>query len=535
MITIKKHDKEILQATIDSEKSVIEQLKKAYEQALKDINDQLAGLMSRADSDRQYVVYQKEYQKALQAQISGILDQLNAKEFDSVADYLNECYKDGFISVLYSLNKQGIPLIMPIDQQRVVQAVQLDSKISKGLYTRLGEDIKSLKKTISQQISRGLAGGMSYGEIARNIANSSRAGYNNAIRISRTEGSRIQNTAAMDAARKSKELGCDTKKQWLATLDGDTRKSHAQVDGEIKDLDEPFSNGLMYPGDPDGRAAEVVNCRCALAEVASWTLDEKELERLQRNAEFFGLDKSDSFEDFKKKYLQIAPEEYNKINNGLQKFTYKEAVDIAEAEHFAKQLGITADYSKFDISVANEVNKSLTNFYRDYGDLHALGVLDEVKIYPKRLDAVACYVPSLKWACFKNVKAKNALKNMFTNAQENYTLGFWTSGDAVHAINHEFGHAVGAIVKKDIRKYNNIEIIYKKAYHELYGNEIWANAIREGETYEDYLSRCLKAKEAGFSYYGFRNASEFIAEAISGYYGGNESALIKSVIDIIKG
>ena len=363
MITIKKHDKEILQATIDSEKAVIKQIKQAYEQALKDINDQLAGLMSRADSDRQYVVYQKEYQEALQAQISGILDQLNAKEFDSVADYLNECYKDGFISALYSLNKQGIPLIMPIDQRQVVQAVQLDSKISKGLYTRLGEDIKSLKKTISRQISRGLAGGMSYGEIARNIANSSRTGYNNAIRISRTEGNRIQNTAAMDAARKSKELGCDTKKQWLATLDGDTRKSHAQVDGEIKDLDEPFSNGLMYPGDPDGRAAEVVNCRCALAEVAAWALDEKELERLQRNAEFFGIDKTESLEQYRSKYLQIYrssgkagdSDGYTTIDEVIP-FDFSDNSKIqAEIQYFFKKYAYAEEEHAIVISPTNQL------------------------------------------------------------------------------------------------------------------------------------------------------------------------------------
>ena len=32
-----------------------------------------------------------------------------------------------------------------------------------------------------------------------------------------------------------------------------------------------------------------------MAEVAAWALDEKELKRLQRNAEFFGIDKTESF------------------------------------------------------------------------------------------------------------------------------------------------------------------------------------------------------------------------------------------------
>jgi len=30
-------------------------------------------------------------------------------------------------------------------------------------------------------------------------------------------------------------------------------------------IDQPFTNGLMYPLDPSGSAAEVINCRCVLA------------------------------------------------------------------------------------------------------------------------------------------------------------------------------------------------------------------------------------------------------------------------------
>lgn len=50
-----------------------------------------------------------------------------------------------------------------------------------------------------------------------------------------------------------------------------------KVDGEIREIDEKFSNGLMFPGDPSGGAAEVVNCRCSLLERARWTLDEADL------------------------------------------------------------------------------------------------------------------------------------------------------------------------------------------------------------------------------------------------------------------
>ena len=121
----------------------------------------------------------------------------------------------------------------------------------------------------------------------------------------------------MDACHKAQEKGCDVLKQWDATLDGNTRESHSQVDGEIRELDKPFSNGLMFPGDPSGGAAEVINCRCALLQRASWELDEEELEELKKRAEFFELDKSDSFEEYKQKYLRAAEE--SQVEDILQK------------------------------------------------------------------------------------------------------------------------------------------------------------------------------------------------------------------------
>ena len=59
-------------------------------------------------------------------------------------------------------------------------------------------------------------------------------------------------------------MGIKVRKEWLATLDGRTRHSHAMLDGEKVDNEKKFSNGCMFPGDPNGPAAEVYNCRCTL-------------------------------------------------------------------------------------------------------------------------------------------------------------------------------------------------------------------------------------------------------------------------------
>lgn len=56
--------------------------------------------------------------------------------------------------------------------------------------------------------------------------------------------------------------------QWIATRDSRTRHSHAAVDGVIVPTGGTWNVGgheMAYPGDPNGPASEVVNCRCAVA------------------------------------------------------------------------------------------------------------------------------------------------------------------------------------------------------------------------------------------------------------------------------
>lgn len=258
-------------------------------------------------------IYQKKYQEALQKQVDGVLDKMHVDQYSTISDYLKQCYEDGFVGTMYNLHGQGIPLIMPIDQEAMVMAVQLDSKISKGLYSHLGEDVTRLKKRITTHVTRGISSGMTYAQVAQQISASMMGAYTNpggslayAMRIARTEGHRIQVQSTMNACQNAKDMGADVVKQWDSTLDGRTRPSHQKVDGEIRELDEPFSNGLMFPGDPAGGAGEVVNCRCALLQRARWALDADELDTLQERAKFFGLDKTDNFDDFKAKYLQAA-------------------------------------------------------------------------------------------------------------------------------------------------------------------------------------------------------------------------------------
>ena len=209
------------------------------------------------------------------------------------------------------MHGQGVPLIMPIDQAAAVKAIQTDSKISEGLYEALGVDTKKLKKTISNEITRGIAEGMSNYEISRNITFATKAPLSRARTIARTESHRIAQASTFNAQKSAKAKGADVVKQWDSTMDGDTRPTHRKLDGQIRELDEPFEmdgESAMYPGD-FGDPAEDCNCRCVSLQRAKWALNEGELETLKERAKFFGLDKTEDFADFKKKYLKAAKKE----------------------------------------------------------------------------------------------------------------------------------------------------------------------------------------------------------------------------------
>lgn len=319
-------EKEVQQSLLDSEAAALKELEKQYAAALKDIREKVKLFQADIDlldqalsqdgldettrallqSQKRSKIYQQNYQRALQGQVSGILDKMHGDNYGTIDKYLNGCYETGYVGTMYSIAGQGVPLVIPVDQAAAVKAVLTDSKVSNGLYNALGVDLAKLKKSIAQEISRGIASSLSYADIARNISSVSKAPLSRAKTIARTEGHRIQQTSSRDAQYAAKKKGADVLKQWDAALDGRTRDSHARVDGEIRELDEKFSNGLMFPGDPSGGAAEVVNCRCTSNTRARWALDDEELQTLKERAEYFGLDKTENFEDFKQKYLKAA-------------------------------------------------------------------------------------------------------------------------------------------------------------------------------------------------------------------------------------
>lgn len=304
-----KWEKQVQQSLLKDEQGVLRILRQMYAAVLREAQDRSAVFSARiaADPADTAAVYQLRYQKALEKQLEDILQGFAEENFTAIQDYLDRCYTNGFTGAMYSIHRQGIPVITPIDQENVVRAVTLDSKISVPMYTRLGNNIAQLKTAIAAEVTRGIASGAAWHDTAARIADSGNVSAGNAMRIARTEGHRIACEAQMDACRAAAEAGADIVKQWDSTMDGRTRQHHKDLHGQIRTLEEPFEisgRKAQYPG-AFGRPEEDIHCRCALLQRARWALSDAQLQALRETDAAKELASASGFEDFKGKYLEM--------------------------------------------------------------------------------------------------------------------------------------------------------------------------------------------------------------------------------------
>ena len=303
-----KKEKELLKLQLLNEKNLIKDLKKAYSQALNDIQNKLKVLMSQEEI--QSKIYRKQYLKALETQLSGIIDVLEGNNVQLITERLIEAYEDGFLGSLYIMHDYGIPLLFGIDEKKVMASV-LKPIEEMTFAQRIGQNMKEFKKTIKAEISRGIANNSTYGETAKQIQLRINESFNRSYRIANTEMGRVSSEYQYDSLLEAKNQGCEIIKQWCATLDEKTRPDHAALDGQIRKIDEYFTIGKYKALHPHGfNAPEMdISCRCTMLEKPTWALDQSELDKLKERATYYNLDKTKDFEDFKAKYLKATEKE----------------------------------------------------------------------------------------------------------------------------------------------------------------------------------------------------------------------------------
>ncbi|HDK7314615.1 TPA: minor capsid protein [Clostridium botulinum] len=131
------------------------------------------------------------------------------------------------------------------------------------LNTYGGNQIKLINETTKELtreiIEKGLINGDSTSKIIDGL--SSKIYDYSKSRAKNIAETEIHNTI-MKANAMSGEKSGFKYKTWISSRDSAVRVSHRSLDGETVKIDEPFSNGGMYPGDSRLPAKEVCRCRC---------------------------------------------------------------------------------------------------------------------------------------------------------------------------------------------------------------------------------------------------------------------------------
>lgn len=315
-----KHESEVIMAQLMSERKTLRSIEAVYEQAMKDIdrklrisdgkiNTLLSDIDSLSDEEKsilQSQIYQRKFQRSLKSQLSIMLKDLTINQYSTVNEHLKNSYHNGYIGSLYTLNMQGIPLLMPIDPYLVHRAIETDSKISEGLWQNLVDKTDLFKRRIANHISRGIATAASYKDIAVWLRVGTKASIGRTMTVARTEGNRIYNAAALDCGKGAKKRGCDLVKVWDCTLDMKTRPTHRECDGQIKELDESFKNANGEAKAPGqfGVASEDINCRCAVLIKPRWDVDKSFTKMNNETGQLEGFEDVKGYAKFKKRFWE---------------------------------------------------------------------------------------------------------------------------------------------------------------------------------------------------------------------------------------
>ena len=281
-------------------------LKKTYKQASEEVQKKLDDYLKQFkieekewrqklnDGDITKAKFQKWYSnKVMNAERWAAMRDTLAEDLTNVNEMANDLtfeIEDGLsINTSYTL----------YNADTVANLIKNDPDILKRPSLDINLDKRWNKKLFQSHITQGILQGESIDNLAKRVAlGATKQDKNAAIRNARTSTTCAQNAGRTQSYQRAVNMGIELYQVWLAALDSRTRSSHRHMDGEkvkvIKGKQVKFSNGLRYPGDPDGRAEEVWNCRCTLVT---------------------SFDENEDFSDIKERANKLDNQSYNEWKN----------------------------------------------------------------------------------------------------------------------------------------------------------------------------------------------------------------------------
>lgn len=323
------------------------------------------------------------------------------------------------------------------DRDTVERLIRDNPQLLPEAKVNIPKDQRWNQQKITSAITQGILQGESIRDIAKRMQRVSGMNRNQAITNARTITTSAENAGRINSYKRAESMGIKMKKVWLATLDGRTRDSHRNLDGEKVSVDESFSNGCGYPGDPQGPAREVYNCRCTLiAQVDGVDLDLSDTS-LRNNYKLGGM----SYEEWKNEHSKKT--ELTQVNIGRAKSVADINGILNKSGYFTTQ----CDLSGCDLDSAKSIASSYERVFNVYPQIRGkIGGVTAIDLGGSTY--ARCYLYG-----DKRIEANSSEKffgnfNKVMELYENDVKWNWhpvgTTAESI--IIHELGHAVDGLL-----------------------------------------------------------------------------------------
>ena len=297
--------------------------------------------------------------KALNADLSDVFAEnanyiMYAAEMVTGENYAFTLYNQNAVNRLIKDNPQLLPKPrVKIAKDRKWNQRVITSAVTQGILQ--GESMQNIAKRMHGEVSKGItvesiknANRMTAEQVAKAVERRIMVA---AMRTARTAVTGAENAGRLQGYKELQSNGVDIKQQWLATLDNRTRHEHRMLDGQIREIGEPFEvDGykLDFPADPKGLPRLVYNCRCTTISV----INGHEVDIDVRDKSAIG-----DYEEWKNGKKEKAEAQYEK---------YTPAKTKQEAEAFAKRFADNVNYDGVSLANANAINEQLLYLTQKY-------------------------------------------------------------------------------------------------------------------------------------------------------------------------
>lgn len=395
------------------------------------------------------------------------------------------------------------------------------------------------KKMINSQVTQGILQGESISKISKRLQNVTDMNKDSAIRNARTMTTNAENLGRIDSYKELQSQGCEIKKVWIATHDRRVRAWHEDLDGDEKNLDEPFENEygfIMQPGDYSANPANIYCCRCSLeSKIISFNGTKLDGEEVPNNQH----------------------DEYDYLNN-IEKPQRPRKSDFSNEDDYYKARELYREKKEaYDKKVEEFIEKSLPSKsmtmdeFKDWcngkgikirGDISEVDK-DAMTLYAKRMDKLSKDFPDVMTFRTKLPIAKEYQSYEFAYeytmdfvAEANHGFTFGSDGRDVKSL--LWGQADAVCSKYRVKGDGTINQLFDHEFgHNVYDSIKYKKGFDDGFEYrraleKDLVNSCYGKK--GMSEYATTNPDELFAEAFSAWYGGEKTEFAKEFGKFLK-